>query len=271
MPELPEVETVRRGLENLLLGFHCGEYQLFFNDYLRIGHNLIPSVNGGKVIHVKRRGKILAIQLSNNLSLLHHLGMSGRIICCPAKEPVAKHTHLIIHFENKEIQLRQFDPRRFGYCGICNTDQLNDFAPWSQMGPDPFQLKSIDLKHIFDGRKRAVKAVLLEQHLIGGMGNIYVDESLFRAKIHPLRSAQNISLEECKTLLKYMKIVLKESIAAGGSSTNDFQKMDGTLGEFQHKHRVYRREGKKCLKCNSTIEKITLAGRGTHFCPNCQN
>jgi len=254
----------------LLLGWHIEQYQLLRKDYLRLGKSLIHKVTGGRVEAIQRRGKIIAIHLDNNISLLHHLGMSGRLLCCPIKEPATKHIHLRVPMQGKDIEMRQSDPRRFGYTGLIESSRINEFEPWGKMGKDPFQLKVHELLNIFDSRVRPIKALLLEQHLIGGMGNIYVDESLFRACIHPMRPAREILEDEARRLLSCMRKVLNESINAGGSSTSDFQKLDGTLGAFQHKHRVYKRDGMPCRHCKKPIQKTVLGGRSTHFCPQCQ-
>ena len=138
------------------------------------------------------------------------------------------------------------------------------------MGEDPFEIREERFAALLQKRKRPIKTLLLEQHLIGGLGNIYIDEALFRAGIHPLRPAGELSVHEAGTLLRQIRSVLNESIAAGGSSTSDFQKLDGTLGEFQLQHRVYGREERPCKNCGTLVEKILLGGRGTHFCPACQ-
>jgi len=270
MPELPEVETIRRALQKLAIGLTVKDYQLLREDYLRTGKELLSCVQGGKIVSFERRGKILAIRLDNKVVLLHHLGMSGRLLFYPTSKPLDPHVHLRIIFQEIDFEIRQYDPRRFGYIGLGLASQLDQFEPWSKMGEDPFNLKPMRFHKLLQNRNRPVKSLLLEQHIIGGMGNIYVDESLFRAKIHPLRKAWEITLPETRCLLKHIRNVLNESIAAGGSSTNDYQKLDGTLGEFQHKHRVYNRQGLPCKTCGSLVEKIILSGRGTHFCPYCQ-
>ncbi len=270
MPELPEVETIRRALQKLVLGLSVKDYILLREDYLRTGKEHLSKIKGGKITSIERRGKILAICLDNQIALLHHLGMSGRLLFYPASQAVEAHTHVRIPITEMDFEIRHFDPRRFGYIGVCLISELGQFEPWSSMGEDPFTLKPRRFYQLLQNRKRPMKPLLLEQHLIGGLGNIYVDEALFRARIHPLRKAGDVSLEESRFLLKHIRKVLNESIEAGGSSTSDYQKLDGTLGEFQHKHRVYNREGLACKSCGSLVQKIMLAGRGTHFCPRCQ-
>lgn len=270
MPELPEVETVRRALEKRTLHRRVKEYVPLRPDYLRIGIEHVKQVKGGRINALQRKGKILAVHLDNGWTLLHHLGMSGRLLLANRNEPVELHTHVRIVLDNGAEELRQRDPRRFGYIGIILQKELEKYPPWARMGTDPFEITPGELCANLQGRKRPIKPLLLEQSIIGGLGNIYVDESLFRAGIHPTRPACELSLHDIKRLLRHIRQVLSESIAAGGSSTSDFQTLDGTLGEFQMKHRVYGREGKECKKCGEAIECITLGGRSSHFCPACQ-
>lgn len=271
MPELPEVETVCRALRKLVLGKRVIEYCLMRPEYLRVGEDLIPQTRGDIIQDIQRKGKIIAIHLGNGVSMLHHLGMSGRLIYVESEHPIESHTHVRILFDKGIGELRQRDPRRFGYVGLCLTSEMENFTPWKTMGEDPFKISPKHFCERLRGRARAIKTLLLDQRVLGGMGNIYADEALFRAGIMPTRPAGDVNPQEARILLKQIRQVLNESIAAGGSSTSDFQKLDGTLGEFQMRHRVYQRDGLPCKNCGGLLAKKSLGGRSSHYCPRCQS
>ncbi|MBI1390588.1 MAG: bifunctional DNA-formamidopyrimidine glycosylase/DNA-(apurinic or apyrimidinic site) lyase [bacterium] len=271
MPELPEVETVRLALERLALGLEIAEYICHRPDYLTHGRQYTGKLAGSRIESAIRRGKFLVLLLDGDFALMHHLGMSGRMLVTTASAEIEPHTHVQIRFRGVDAEIRQRDPRRFGFAAVFTRDELSRFPSWAELGPDPFSLNSRAFAAILHNRQAPVKNLLLNQRRIAGLGNIYVDEGLFRAGIHPLRPAGDLSPAQSALLLKCLKRVLRESIAAGGSTTNDFRRLDGRFGEFQHKHRVYRREGEPCPSCGAIIEKIILGGRGTHFCPSCQS
>ncbi len=270
MPELPEVETVKRSLEKLTLGRRIKNLKVLRKGYVHTGYALRSKVSGSTIQSVERKGKIMAIHLSSGIVMLHHLGMTGRLLLMPSKSELARHTHIRIFFDDGEYELRQWDPRRFGYFALLAKDDLPDFPSWKNLGIDPFDLRSAQFIEMLQNRKQAIKTFLLDQRRIAGIGNIYADESLFRTNIHPARKAEDIGHDEAKQLLRNIKQVLKESIAAGGSSTSDYQKLDGTFGQFQHKHRVYRLTGQPCKTCNAEIQRTVINGRSSHFCPQCQ-
>lgn len=271
MPELPEVETILRSLLKLTIGRRILDFIPLRDDYILRGLDRRAEVVNAVIQAVERRGKFLAIHLSNGLSLLHHLGMSGRLMLRLKEDPLENHTHLRVPLDDGSYELRQRDPRRFGFAAILAKDELESFESWARLGADPFRLRAPRLHALLQGRKQAVKSFLLDQRRIAGLGNIYADEALFRAGIHPARPSGQITLAEAGRLFKHIRNVLRESIAAGGSSTNDYQRLDGTLGLFQHKHRVYRREGLPCFKCRNRIERWVIGGRGSYFCPHCQH
>lgn len=270
MPELPEVETVRLALCKLVMGCSVQSYRLYRKDYLLCGHEYIQKVKGGLIETIDRKGKYLSIHLSNHYVFLHHLGMSGRLLLQPNKTAVDQHTHIQIVLDHGSQAIYQRDARRFGCAAILRLDEMPRFQRWADLGYDPFEITVKQFCTLTAKRNRPLKSFLLDQHFIAGLGNIYVDEALFRARISPLRPACELSEKEVSLLIRAIRRVLNESIKAGGSSTSDFQKLDGTLGDFQRYHRVYRREGKKCKKCGKKIERILLLGRSTHFCPSCQ-
>lgn len=271
MPELPEVETILRSLRKLTIGRRILEFIPLRDDYIRQGLDRRGELKNAIIQEVERRGKYLAIHLSNGLSLLHHLGMSGRLLLRPKDDPLENHTHLRIPLDNGSFELRQRDPRRFGFAAILLKDDLETFASWTRLGADPFRLRAPRFHNMMQGRSQAVKSFLLDQRHIAGLGNIYADEALFRAGIHPARPAGQVTSTEAARLLKHIRNVLRESIAAGGSSTNDYKRLDGTLGLYQHKHRVYRRDGLPCPTCRQKIERMVIGGRGSHYCPQCQH
>ncbi|MDP8242829.1 MAG: bifunctional DNA-formamidopyrimidine glycosylase/DNA-(apurinic or apyrimidinic site) lyase [Candidatus Hinthialibacter antarcticus] len=270
MPELPEIETVRLAVERLALGRTIAYYKVMRADYFQQGAEFASKLKGAKITAVVRRGKFLSIVLDRGYVLMHHLGMSGRFLHVPTKTPIETHTHLRIGLDDGGSEFRQRDPRRFGFAAIFQPGQLEMFDSWSCLGPDALEIRLNIFQKILHGRTAPIKNVLLNQRRIAGLGNIYVDEGLFRANILPTRRAGDVSETESKLLLRSLKQVLKESIRAGGSTTNDFQQLDGRFGEFQHAHRVYGRQGQPCLNCRKEIHKVVLGGRGTHFCPSCQ-
>jgi len=270
LPELPEVETIRRALEKTTVGCRIAHIIILRDDYVQTNQKNPSCLRDAIIKSLERRGKIIAIHLSGGWILLHHLGMSGRILRVPGDAPMTPHTHIRILLDDGRQELRQWDPRRFGYVAILREEELNDYSPWMSLGVDPFDLDLSMFLTLLEQRKQPIKSFLLDQRRIAGLGNIYADESLFRSGIHPLRAAGSLNREETELLLRCIQQVLDESIAAGGSSTNDYQKLDGSLGEFQHRHRVYRKTGEPCQVCGNRIKKIVVGGRSTHFCPQCQ-
>lgn len=210
------------------------------------------------------------MRLSNQYTLLHHLGMSGRLILTASNSPLALHTHLRIPLDSGEEELRQIDPRRFGFASIFAEDELDAFPSWRDLGPDPFMVRAPQLAERLRGRTQPIKNALLNQRILAGIGNIYADEALFRSGIHPLRPAGQLKPDEIHKLLHTLRRVLRESLAAGGSSTSDFRKLDGSFGEYQQNHRVYGRGGEPCRQCGKIILMIVIGGRSSHFCERCQ-
>jgi formamidopyrimidine-DNA glycosylase len=192
-----------------------------------------------------------------------HLGMSGRLQICQPQEDVAKHTHAIISLESGR-ELRFVDPRRFGRLSVARSGEFD------AGGLEPLDVELGDFVVLFRGRKSPIKSALLNQKLLRGVGNIYADESLFRAGIRPRRRASNISHEQLHKLFLSVKEVLREAIALGGSSISDYVDADGDEGFFQLQHRVYGREGESCLVCKTPIKRVVLGGRSSHYCPRCQ-
>jgi len=280
MPELPEVETVCRGLAKALTGAwiesveqHRGDLRAAFPK------NLPARLKGRRVEKIERRAKYILITLDMSKTLLLHLGMSGRILLADNdREPPGKHDHLVFHFRNG-ITLRFNDPRRFGMCDLAATHDLPRYKLLHGLGIEPFspQLTSTFLAAKFKGKKTSVKAALLDQRIIAGIGNIYASEALFHAGISPRRKAGKCTKAQIAKLVPAIRKVLKAAIAAGGSSLRDYRQANGELGYFQNRFAVYDRAGKACPGCRCDIKKtggirqVAQAGRSSFFCPRKQD
>lgn len=271
MPELPEVETIIRGLRQKIVG----------QEIIGIGVNLLKIVRGKKkkfislaegarIQEIRRRGKIILIDLSNGMSLLIHLKLTGQLIYARPKEPMAKHTHLIFNLSNGR-QLRYIDLRQFGYFLLAKTSQLSQLPQLKDLGPDPLKVSLDEFKKLLSKRRGRIKSLLLNQMFLAGIGNIYADEALHRAKIHPLQPAHTLSSSKVKRLHQAIREVLTEAIKQKGSSVSDYVDSSGQDGNYQKFHRVYQREGKPCLACQTKIARLKIGNRSSYFCPNCQS
>lgn len=274
MPELPEVETVVREIKSLV-GNKISDFELVRADILRHGREYASQTSGMIIQSVERRAKRIIIPLCKHKSvdpglfLIVHLGMSGRLTLedpGSAREP---HTHVIIHLKEGGEELRFRDPRRFGGLWLFRELPNATVKFLGPLGPDALSITAATLGRVL-ARRRQIKALLMDQTAIGGLGNIYVDESLHRAGIHPLAIAGRLKPEQVACLAKSIREVLRDALRGGGSSLRDYRRADGSEGEFQHSHRVYGREGEPCCACKGPIKRIVAAGRSTHFCPNCQ-
>ena len=281
MPELPEVETIARGVDKRVRGdsivsvWFSSHRQPFKNPPARQAQGL----EGRSFVSVHRTGKHIVCELSamgSNRKPLEtntpdaqwivHLGMTGRLVVGPADAPVAAHTHARLALASGR-ELRFVDPRRFGRLEFRELQRGGAFdAP----GAEPLTIGVTEFGALFRGRKLAIKAALLNQSLLAGVGNIYADESLFRAGIRPRRAAGRLTRVELDRLRQALLEVLNHAIRLGGSSVSDYVDADGERGFFQLEHCVYLRTGEPCRVCGTPIKRIVLAGRGTHFCPRCQ-
>ena len=291
MPELPEVETVRRGLAPVLEGRRLARVQANRPDLrFPLPDNFVQQLTGATIVSLERRAKYLLGQLDREDTLVMHLGMSGRFeIAHPegvkrpptqglgdfiyAPQPDPKHAHVVFDTEAGD-RITYYDPRRFGYMALINTATLH-LHPWfASLGPEPMS-DDFDgglLARAFKGRKQGPKTLLLDQSVVAGLGNIYVCEALHRARICPFKPAGRIAAPRLRRLAEIVREVLAEAIEAGGSSLRDFAKADGALGYFQHRFRVYDREGQPCTNpgCKGVIAREVQAGRSTFYCPVCQ-
>jgi formamidopyrimidine-DNA glycosylase len=267
MPELPEVETVVTGISPFLTGATVDSVVVNHRSILLHGtKNLGTRLHGKKIQSVRRHGKRILVLFGNDTVLNIHLGMTGNLLLAPSRSTKAKHTHLIITFSGRRRELRFIDPRRFG--GVWLGRPTNGRFS-TDLGPDALAVSLREFRKLL-ARSRGIKALLLDQQIIAGMGNIYCDESLFQARIHPQEHACALSTDQVARLHRIMRKILNDAIRAKGSSIRDYRTSDGGKGEFQARHRVYGREGEPCRKCKTAIVRIQAASRSTHLCPVCQ-
>ena len=276
MPELPEVETVSQGIKSKLLNHKISKVIVKRRDLrFRMDTKLEQKITNTKINSVSRRAKYILINLDNGLTVIIHLGMSGRIVVedLKSKKNIFKHTHLEIITTGKK-KMKFIDPRRFGSVLLHETNSLNTHKLIKDLAPEPLtkEFNATYLFKILKGRSANIKSIIMNQFIVVGVGNIYASESLYKAKIRPGRQAKSLSLTECVLLAKSIKKVLKRSIKLGGSSINDYSLVDGNLGFFQREFEVYGKEGKICRKktCHSKILRIVIAQRSSFYCSKCQ-
>lgn len=277
MPELPEVETVCRGLAHLLGGRRLVRVDVRRKD-LRIPFpsNLGKALTGRRIERIYRRAKYIIMDLDDGQAIIAHLGMSGRMTSVAPGVPLGAHDHVIFHTDDgKEVRFN--DPRRFGLMTLADQAALDRHKFFADQGPDPLEPDFTPevLSKALKGRTTAIKAALLDQRIVVGLGNIYVCEALFRAGISPKRKSGRVTPARVTKLVPEIKSVLREAIQVGGSSLRDHVQPDGKLGYFQHNWRVYGREGEPCRNASShtgkgLIKRIVQGGRSTFFCPKCQ-
>jgi formamidopyrimidine-DNA glycosylase len=223
------------------------------------------------VAEIRRRGKWIVIVLDQEYHLVIHLGMTGQLRVHPAHEPLANHTHVVLDLDRGRQQLRFRDVRRFGSATLIpGRARLDDFFEEAQLGPEPFGLDRQYWRQRLAGTRRCLKAVLLDQRVLAGVGNIYADEALFEARLHPACIGRALNRANADRLRRAIVTVLQRAIEKRGSSIRDYRDGSGFRGRYQDEFRVYGRPGKPCVRCRQTIECIRLAGRATHFCPRCQ-
>ncbi len=281
MPELPEVETVMRGMRVHLQGHTIIRAEMRRGD-LRwaMPARLAERLRGARVESFRRRGKYILMRLAGGDSVLLHLGMSGRVnisrIDPQAPVTVTPHEHLVLETE-QGCRFGLVDPRRFGMVDLLPTDQEEAHRLLAHVGPEPLEA-GFDARFLVSAcrtRKTSLKALLLDQRIVAGLGNIYVCEALYRARLSPWRAAGTLGAVRAARLVEAIRAVLTEAIAAGGSSLRDYVQPDGALGYFQHAWRVYGREGERCAQCPGPpgcpgIGRVTQAGRSTFFCSRLQ-
>ena len=268
MPELPEVEEVRRTLEPHLLGVAVIAVQIYRPDFLTPPDAPLASLVGRRFIRTQRHGKKLFCIADDSRAILIHLGMSGRVDCVPRDTPLLKHTHIVITLASgTDVRLR--DPRRFGGLWYFATAALAFAQETESMGKDALTLQSADLFHWRTARGR-LKQRLLSQRDVAGLGNIYVDEALWAARLHPLQLISRISAAQIDTLVAAIRAVLDRSIQSGGTTLRDYRNVVDQPGQFARQLQAYGRAGKPCIRCQTKLHSAVIAGRTTVFCAKCQ-
>jgi len=273
LPELPEVETVRKGLEKLVLGASIKSVDVYWD---RIISGSIASsefkqlLTGEKIIGFDRRGKYIIFYF-RQWAMVSHLRMEGKYEVEDSSEPLKKHTHVVFHLADGR-DLRYLDVRKFGRMTLVPLGEEISMTGIRLLGPEPTKetFDETTFYNTLQTKKRAIKPLLLDQTIVAGLGNIYVDEALFLANIHPLRIANSLKKVEVSQLHKAIIKVLGDAVEAGGTTIRSYQNALGEAGTFQVNLSVYGKKGIPCIHCGTPIEKIKVAQRGTHFCPKCQ-
>lgn len=274
MPELPEVETIARGVDRRVRGDTI--LTVWFSSHKEPFRTppdkMAAALSGRRIAQVRRVGKHIVVDLESasdkeaapaeTRQFLVHLGMTGRLLVSAAAVPPPPHTHAVLGLASGR-ELRFVDARRFGRLALVSS-------PFTGPGSEPLTISRDEFAALFRGRKLSIKAALLNQSLLHGVGNIYADESLFRAGIRPTRIAGRLTRSRLDRLHSALRTVLRAAIRAGGSSVSDYVDADGVRGFFQLEHRVYMRTGEPCRVCGTAIRRMVLASRGTHYCPRCQ-
>lgn len=273
MPELPEVETVRRTLEKLVLNKTISDVTVNWPKMIKRpieAEQFADALRGETFEQISRRGKFLVFY-TDQYALVSHLRMEGRYAVYPKDEPMDKHTHVIFHFTDG-TELRYRDVRKFGTMHLFKKGTEFDFPPLNELGPEPFSQEfTLDyLNQKLQKTNRKIKPALLDQKIVVGLGNIYVDEALFRSKIHPETIANKLSREQLVALHQEIVNTLEEAVQKGGSTVRSYVNSQGEIGMFQLELFVYGRKGETCKDCGHDLEKTVVGGRGTHYCPNCQ-
>jgi formamidopyrimidine-DNA glycosylase len=270
MPELPEVETIARGLAKRISGDVIESVWLGSKpEPLKSpASEIAATLQAKRIAAVRRVGKHIVFDLESprgattpSAQWIVHLGMTGSLLVCAPELALEKHTHAVLQLASGR-ELRFVDPRRFG--------RLSVIEKFEAPGAEPLQIGFEDFAALFHNRKTPIKSALLNQNLLSGVGNIYADEALFRARVRPRRRASSLTRDELRRLHQALKRVFTEAIKLGGSSVSDYVDADGEEGFFQLKHRVYGRENKPCRVCKTPIKRIVIAGRSSHYCPRCQ-
>jgi formamidopyrimidine-DNA glycosylase len=285
MPELPEVETLVRGLRATVTGRRILRVTLGKTDFMDNPAEIERDLPGARIAAIERHGKFFLLRLVRDPAavaghatapepqpaaaeaLLVHLGMTGHLAAHAAAEPATPHTHAVFALDDGR-ELRYSDARRFGRLAL--LDAAGIAAKLARVGLDPLRVTADELAARLGARRARIKALLLDQHALGGVGNIYADESLWRARLHPARLASSLKPAQWRALHRALQSVLAQAIRLRGSSISDYRDAEGRRGEFQRLHRVYGREGLPCRRCRAKIRRIIVAGRSSHFCPRCQ-
>ncbi len=272
MPELPEVEIIKKSLEEKTKGKRILSVEVFNENMIQhpTKEELERELIGRMIETIDRRGKYLILNLSEDKCLILHLRMTGQLVI---KSQVKKDKYLRARFKlSGNVNMDFLDKRKFATMAFLDKKELEHWKSLSELGPEPLsrEFNFNYFKNILVNSRRPVKNLLLDQKAIAGLGNIYADEALFRAKVNPSKSSKELAQEEITALIFSIKMVLNEGIKFSGTSFSDYVDVDGKSGNFQDKLNVYQKVGESCIDCGASIKKIKLAGRSTFFCPNCQ-
>ena len=272
MPELPEVETVVRGLRSNVVGRIIKKVNIYYENIIEYPDvcSFQEKIKNQKINEINRYGKWIIFVL-DNYYLLSHLRMEGKYFLKPKGSTLEKHEHVSFVLDN-DMELRYMDVRKFGKMQLIEKENINKIGPFLEMGLEPWdkKLNTLYLKEKFLRKKLPIKSCLLDQRIIVGIGNIYADEILFLSKINPLKEVNSLSLEELERIIDNTKLVLEKAIEKGGTTIRSYTSLNGIHGLFQQELYVHSKEGQKCLICGSDILKIKVGGRGTYYCPKCQ-
>jgi formamidopyrimidine-DNA glycosylase len=274
MPELPEVETVLRGLREHALGRRLTAVEVR-NRAVILGsvNDFVQGITGRRIIGFSRKGKVLALELAHGNRqprryLVVHLGMTGQLTVSRREAPLEPHTHLRLVLGKGREELRFRDVRRFGRLCSCTRSELEEV--FARLGPDAREIGEEEFLAALRGRRGAIKSWLMNQQFLSGIGNIYADEALFAARIHPLTPAGRLTPARARRLRRAVRKVLDRAVALGGTSVRDYRNAEGRPGNFLPQLRVYQRTGEACCRCGLPIRRLVISGRSSHFCARCQ-
>jgi len=273
MPELPEVETIARSLAPRIAGRRIAAVDLVYRPLLRTGgRKALEAMRGSRIIRVRRRGKMLLVECEGGRTLVFHLKMTGQFLFAAEGTPRDKHVRLAVRFEDGRDELRFRDVRKFGFLLCLEGEPERACGELACLGPEPLEVGLPEFRAILEARKGRIKSLLLDQTRIAGIGNIYADETLFGARVHPETPASSLRAEAIERLYLAMRKILASAVEAGGSTLTDagYHDANGNAGDFQFSHKVYDRKGEPCLVCGTPIQVKRIGGRSSHFCPRCQ-
>jgi formamidopyrimidine-DNA glycosylase len=273
MPELPEVETVAQGLRKRTLGRRISEVQVRHAGLIKGAPNeFVRRVSETTIVAVRRKGKVIVVELAHAASepqfLMIRLGMTGQVTLEPSEAPLEPHTHVLMPLDDGREELRFCDARRFGNLRALERAEIE--ALLGTLGPDAREISEDEFLQAMHGRRGAIKSWLMNQQMLSGLGNIYADEALFSARIHPLAQPGRVAPDAARALFRAVHRVLDRAVNLQGTSFRDYIDIEGREGNFATRLKVYGRDGEPCRKCRTLLKRIVIAGRSSHFCPHCQ-
>jgi len=271
MPELPEVETIVRGLRKQLVGLEFSKSEVRLAKCVHGAEDsFCSSLRGRKILSFSRRGKNIIFHLSGRAALIIHLRMTGQLHIVPRHQTPDKHTHAVFFFKKYPYQLRFNDARQFGRILLEEKGEGEEIPSLKKLGPEPLEVSGREFVRRVQSKRQMIKPLLLDQHFLAGVGNIYADESLHQARIHPRRNSATLSGQSLLRLYGALRRILRAAIRSGGTSVRSYVDSTGAPGRFQNFLHVYQREGEHCWQCGATIVREPVGGRSSFFCPHCQ-